>query len=54
MNNTCSDSQRQTENNAIVRSSLYDYVRVTALVLYCVIAAHFCIMLTDIRFVQLL
>jgi hypothetical protein len=54
MTNTCSDSRRQTGKNAIDRSSFYDYVRVTALVLCSVIAIHSCITLTAIRFVQLL
>jgi len=54
MNNTCSDSRRETAKNAINRSALYYYVRVTALVLYSVIEIRSCVTLTAIRFVQLL
>ena len=40
MNNTCSDSRRETGKNAINRSALYYYVRVTVVVLYSVIETH--------------
>lgn len=54
MNNTCSDSRQETGKNAISRSALCYYVRITALVLYSVIETHFCVTLTAIPFVQLL
>jgi hypothetical protein len=54
MNNTCSDSRRETGKNSINRSALDYYVRVTALVLHSVIETHFCVTLAVIPFVHLL